>query len=714
VSESKPEAVSGDADPAIAEPASAEPASAEPASAGPTTAGQEATGAAALHSGINAADADPSVRPQDDLFRHVNGHWFATTEIPEDRGRYGTFDMLREASERDVRALIEEAAAEGTVADDTAADDAAAAADLAPGAADRRKVADLYRSFMDEARVESLGTEPIEGLLGAVDGLASTACVPALLGRLQRVGVGGLVHTFVSTDDRDSDRYVVYLEQGGIHLPDESYYREGSYATVRESYVAHVSRMLALIGVDAAEEAAARVMALETRLAQSHWDKVANRDAVKTYTKLTLAELGEMTPGVDWAGWLNGLGAPEAAFDDVIARQPSFLSAMAQALADEPLPVWQDWLRWAIVHDLAPYLPAAFVDENFDFFGRQLSGMPSIRERWKRGVSLVEAALGEASGRLYVERHFPPAAKERMEALVANLVEAFRQDFQSLDWMGEATRQEALAKLSTFVPKIGYPAKWRDYSALSIAADDLVGNVARASAFELDRNLAKIGQPVDRDEWFMTPQTVNAYYNPGMNEIVFPAAILQPPFFDVTADDAVNYGAIGGVIGHEIGHGFDDQGSRFDGTGNLRDWWTAEDRARFDERGQKLIAQFNDLEPLAAPGHKINGALTVGENIGDLGGLTIGYKAYRIATGDSEPPVIDGLTGAQRFFMGWAQVWKGKARPEEALRLLAVDPHSPAEHRANVCRNLHEFHEAFGVTASDGMWLPEEERVRIF
>ncbi len=653
---------------------------------------------ASTHSGINAADADPTVRPQDNLFAHVNGHWLGTTEIPEDRGRYGTFDILREGSERDVRVIIEEAAADDTAAEGT----------------DRRKVADLYRSFMDEDRVESLGAEPLVDLLAAVDGLESTAAVPALLGRLQRAGIGGLVHTFVSTDDRDSDRYVVYLEQGGIGLPDESYYREESYASLRESYLTHVSRMLTLIGVDAADDAAVRVMALETRLARSHWDKVANRDPVKTYTKLTLAELGETAPGVDWAGWLGGLGAPEGAFDDVIARQPSFLSGMAQALADEPLRVWQDWLRWTIVHDVAPYLSAAFVEENFDFFGRQLSGMPSIRERWKRGVSLVEGALGEASGRLYAERHFPPAAKERMEALVANLVEAFRQDFESLEWMGEATRAEALAKLDTFVPKIGYPAKWRDYSALTIAADDLVGNVARASAFELDRNLAKIGQPIDRAEWFMTPQTVNAYYNPGMNEIVFPAAILQPPFFDVAADDAVNYGAIGGVIGHEIGHGFDDQGSRFDGMGNLRDWWTAEDRARFDERGQKLIAQFDRLEPLAAPGHKVNGALTVGENIGDLGGLTIGYKAYRIAVGDSEPPVIDGLTGAQRFFIGWAQVWKGKARPEEALRLLAVDPHSPAEHRANVCRNLREFHEAFEVSEADGMWLPEEERVRIF
>jgi putative endopeptidase len=650
---------------------------------------------------------DPSVRPQDDLFGHVNGRWLVTTEIPEDRGRYGTFDMLREAAERDLRALLEEAVgalSEGVMDDAT-------------DGADRRKVADLYRSFMDEDLVEALGVTPLAELLAEVDALPSTAAVPALLGRVQRIGVPGLVHAFVSTDDRDSDRYIVYLEQGGIGLPDESYYRGDANAALRASYTTHVARMLTLAGCGGLDEgalAAARVMALETRLAGSHWDKVSNRDRVKTYTKWTLGALGETTSGVDWAGWLAGLGATETAFEEVIARQPSFLAAMAQALAEEPLPVWQDWLRWSIVRDHAPYLSSALVEENFDFFGRQLSGMPSLRERWKRGVALVDGAMGEAAGRLYVERHFPPRAKERMEALVANLVEAFRQDFETLDWMSEATRREARAKLRAFVPKIGYPVRWRDYSSLAIAPDDLLGNVQRASAFELDRNLAKIGRPIDRDEWFMTPQTVNAYYNPGMNEIVFPAAILQPPFFDPEADEAVNYGAIGGVIGHEIGHGFDDQGSRFDGAGNLRDWWTEDDRARFDERAKKLIAQFSELEPRAVPGHKINGALTVGENIGDLGGLTIGYQAYLLAMGDTEPPVIQGRTGIQRFFMGWAQAWRGKARPEEALRLLAVDPHSPPEHRANVCRNLHEFHEAFGVTENDVMWLAVEDRVRIF
>ncbi len=418
-------------------------------------------------------------------------------------------------------------------------------------------------------------------------------------------------------------------------------------------------------------------MALETRLAAGHWDKVANRDPVKTYTKVDRDALAELTPGVDWPAFLDGWRAPRAGLDSAIARQPSFLTAMAEALTHEPVEAWRDWLRWRVIHAFAPYLSSALVEENFDFYGRTLSGVPQMRERWKRGVSLVEDALGEAVGQLYVERHFPPSAKERMVHLVENLVEAFRRDFRDLEWMGEQTRAEALAKLDAFTAKIGYPDVWRDYSGLAIDPGDLVGNVRRAAAFEADRNLGKLGGPVDRTEWLMTPQTVNAYYNPGMNEIVFPAAILQPPFFDVEADDAANYGGIGAVIGHEIGHGFDDSGSQFDGTGALRNWWTEEDRARFEERANALIEQFNVLEPRDAPGSKVNGALTVGENIGDLGGLTIGLAAYRIATEGEEPPVLDGLTGEQRFFMGWAQVWRGRAREAEAKRLLADRPAQP-------------------------------------
>ncbi|PRY63261.1 putative endopeptidase [Knoellia remsis] len=653
-----------------------------------------------MRSGIDRSAGDPSIRPQDDLFGHVNGGWVARTEIPADRGRYGTFDQLRENAESQVRDIIT-AVAEG---------------DPQPGTV-ARKVGDLYSSFMDAERIEQLGVAPLAPFLQRIDAVQTSSDVMAVLGELLRAGVDGLVHPIVNTDDRDSSRYVVYLEQAGIGLPDEAYYRDAAHEAIRAAYPGHVERMLTLSGAyagDAAAAAAARVVDLETRIAKAHWDQVANRDAVKTYTLVDRAGLEELTPDVDWDAYLAGVQAPEGAFDQVIARQPDHLRSMAAALTEVDIETWRDWLRWRVVHALAPYLSDAVVAENFDFYGRTLSGVPQIRDRWKRGVALVEDALGEAVGQLYVEKHFPPHAKERMLELVDNLVEAFRRDFDSLEWMGADTRREALAKLEAFTPKIGYPDKWRDYSSLEVEADDLLGNVARATAFEVDRNLAKLGGPVDRDEWFMTPQTVNAYYNPGLNEIVFPAAILQPPFFDVDADDAVNYGGIGAVIGHEIGHGFDDQGSQYDGEGNLRNWWTDSDRANFDGRAQRLIAQFDELESRDAPGHKVNGALTVGENIGDLGGLTIGHAAYRISHEGGEAPVIDGLTGDQRFFYGWAQVWCGLAREAEAVRLLAIDPHSPMDLRANAARNLTEFHEAFDVREGDGMWVPEDERVRIF
>ncbi|MGL5865110.1 MAG: M13 family metallopeptidase [Dermatophilaceae bacterium] len=641
--------------------------------------------------------SDPTVRPQDDLFGHVNGHWLAQTEIPADRGRYGTFDMLREAAEERVRSIIENVTAGSPEPGSVAA-----------------MVGDLYASFLDEATIEARGLEPLGADLTRVAGVASSAEVMSLLGELARSGVDGIVTPIISTDDRDPDRYVVYLDQAGIGLPDESYYREEQHAAKREAYVGHIGRMLSLVGWPDPDAAAQRVMSVETRLAAGHWDNVANRDPVKTYTLVDGAGLATLSPGVDWASYLVGMQAPAGAFDAVVVRQPDYLSAVAAALSSEPMPAWRDWLAWRVAHATAPYLGSAVVEENFAFYGRTLSGVPQNRERWKRGVTLVEGSLGEAVGQLYVDRYFPPHAKTAMVALVSNLVEAFRQSLSRVPWMGPATRAEALAKLDQFTPKIGYPDTWRDYSALVVEPGDLVGNVRRAAAFEVDRGLAKLGGPVDRGEWFMTPQTVNAYYNPGMNEIVFPAAILQPPFFDVDADDAANYGGIGAVIGHEIGHGFDDQGSQFDGTGLLRDWWTEDDRAAFQTLADSLIAQFGQLESRDAPGHQVNGALTVGENIGDLGGLTIGLLAYRISLGEEPAPELDGLSGEQRFFQGWAQIWRGKSRPEETERLLAVDPHSPMDLRANAARNLDEFHHAFGVTDRDGMWLAPEARVRIF
>lgn len=651
-------------------------------------------------SGLNLDHIDPDVRPQDDLFAHANGRWIAENEIPADRGRYGSFDMLREAAESRVRTIIEEVAA-GSPAPGTSA----------------AKVGDLFASFMDEDRIETLGMTPLDPERARIDGIETPAQLMAALGAFAREGVMGLVAPYINNDRRDATRYVTYLEQSGLGLPDEAYYREERYAEVRDAYRGHLERILTLAGVAEPAEVAGRIYALEERLAAHHWDTVTNRDPVKTYTLVDAAGLAELTPGLDWGAYLTGAQAPERLLAAVVVRQPSYLTAAAEAVAAVPIQTWREWLLWRVLRARAPYLTADIVAENFDFYGRTLSGVPENRERWKRGVALVEGAVGEAVGELYVARHFPPQAKEAMDDLVANLVEAFRRSFRNLAWMGEETREAALAKLESFTPKVGYPDQWRDYSSLEIDAADLMGNVRRAEAFETERNFAKLGAPVDRGEWFMTPQTVNAYYNPGMNEIVFPAAILQPPFFSVDADDAVNYGGIGAVIGHEIGHGFDDSGSQFDGEGNLRNWWTEDDRGRFEQLTGALIEQFNELEPRNAPGERINGALTVGENIGDLGGLGIGLAAYRIASGADEgltPPVVDGLTGEQRFFMSWAQVWCGMAREAEAKRLLAIDPHSPSDQRANAARNIDAFHEAFETQEGDGMWLAPAERVNVF
>ncbi|MGO4599252.1 M13 family metallopeptidase [Terrabacter sp. 2RAF25] len=652
-----------------------------------------------MKSGINLEALDRAARPQDDLFRFVNGTWLDTTEIPGDRARFGTFDMLREESTSRVRDLIEAAAADH---------------DSAPGTP-KRQVGDLYASFTDTDRVEELGLTPLQALLSEVATISDVATLGAALGRLERDGVDGPLRHFVSPDERSPEDYVVYLEQGGLGLPDESFYREDKYADIRTAYVEHVGRLLTLAGIPDAEGKATRIMALETLLASSHWDKVANRDAVKTYNAHSLDEAQALAPQFPWDAWLFGLQAPAGAFDKVVVRQPSFVSALGAALESADIDDWRAWLTWHVLSEFAPLLPQSFVDEDFDFFGRTLSGQPENKERWKRGVAVVESCVGEAVGRLYAERWFPPAAKERMQELVANLVAAFRTSFSSLEWMGPETRAQALEKLDAFTPKIGYPEVWRDYSSIDIDPGDLVGNVRRSTAFEVDRNLAKIGGPIDRAEWFMLPQHVNAYYMPSMNEIVFPAAILQPPFFDPEADDAVNYGGIGAVIGHELGHGFDDQGSRYDGTGALRDWWTEGDRERFDALSQRLIEQFDGYTPAGLDeSHKVNGGLTVGENIGDLGGLQIGFSAYRIATEGTGMSEIDGFTGPQRFFVGWAQVWKGKSREAEAIRLLAIDPHSPQDVRGNAVRNLSEFHEAFAVKPGDGLWVEPDERIRIF
>ena len=648
--------------------------------------------------GIDLSWVDADTRPQDDLFTHVNGQWLATHVIPDDRAQDGTFVMLRDRAEVDVHAIVESAA------DSAASDDP-----------DARRIADIYASFMDVERVEALGVTPLRPLLDEIAAAPDRAALAAVLGRRQREGRASLVSSFVSTDAKDPTRYLVHLSQSGLGLPDESFYREESYAAIRTAYLAHLERLAELVGLPDPTRLAADVMELETALAAVSWDRVSSRDAEKTYTLMTAAALRERAPAFEWDAWLDGLGAPEDAFAEVVVRQPSFVEAAATMWAQRPLAQWQAWLALRTASACADYLNDAVVQQDFDFYGRTLSGTPQIKDRWKRGVALVEACVGEAVGRLYVERHFPASSKERMITLVTNLVEAYRQSISTLDWMGPATRERALTKLGKFAPKIGYPDKWEDYSALRVRPDDLLGNVLRAGAWLTDRELGKIGKPVDRAEWFMTPQTVNAYYHPRMNEIVFPAAILQPPFFDPDADDAANYGGIGAVIGHEIGHGFDDQGSKYDGDGTMTDWWDATDRAEFDRRAQALIDQYSALSPAGLPDHKVNGALTVGENIGDLGGLTIALKAYRIALGDAEAPEIDGLTGLQRLFFGWAQIWRIVTREAEAIRRLTIDPHSPPDLRCNaVATNLDTFYEAFDVHPGDALYTAPEHRVRIW
>ena len=652
-------------------------------------------------SGLALDELSDEIRPQDDLFRHVNGRWLERTEIPEDKARWGAFHLIAERAEKDVRTIVEESqqAEPGTEA---------------------RKIGDLFASFMDTARIDELGRTPIEDQLRRVDDVHEVADLLRLTGELEREGMSGLIALFVEPDPGDPTRYVPVLYQGGISMPDESYYRLDNFAETRDAYRAHIERILDLAGVPEAADAAARVFALETEIAAHHWSREDSRDAVKTYNLKSWDDTVALA-GVDLASWRAGV-APgrEDALAEVVVYQPSFVESLGSVLTPERLDDWKAWLRFKIVHASAAFLPDAFVAENFSFYGTQLTGVPVNRERWKRGVSLTEAALGEAIGKVYVERHFPPAAKEAMDGLVAHLIEAYRRSIASLEWMTAETRERALAKLEAFTPKIGYPVRWKDYADLEIVADDLIGNVRRANVWEHDRQLAKVGQPIDRDEWHMTPQTVNAYYNPLMNEIVFPAAILQYPFFDADRDAAANFGGIGAVIGHEIGHGFDDQGSRFDGDGSLRDWWTDADRAAFEERTKALIAQYDTLVPEGlSEEHHVNGALTIGENIGDLGGLGIAISAYRLsleAEGlDPDGPVVDGLSGIQRLLLSWAQVWQQKGRDAETIRLLTIDPHSPNEFRCNqIVRNIDAFYEAFEVTESDALWLDADQRVTIW
>ena len=641
------------------------------------------------------AGMDPAIRPQDDLFGHVNGGWLDTEEIPADRSSWGPFVTLTDIAEEQVRTIIEELAQRGADGDASLTEE-------------QRKIAALYASFMDEEAIAARGLEPARPLLGKVAALQDTRELAAFLGEFEHNGGGGLFGGYISTDDRNSDRYLVHLVQGGLGLPDESYYREDKFAEVRTAYVAYLTRMLDLGGHADPGAAAATVLAIETKLAQGHWERAETRDVQKTYNLTTVEELRTLAPAFDWDTYITSMGGSRATLAESVVRQPSFFAHLSTVLAETPIEDWKDWLVSRVLRSLAAYLTDDLVEANFDFYGRTLNGTPELRARWKRGVGFVEGAIGEAVGQEYVARHFPPRSKALMDDLVAHLLTAYRQSISQLDWMGEETKERAYEKLDTFRPKIGYPEKFRDYSALEVG-EDLVQNVMTAARFESARQLAKIGAPVDRDEWFMLPQMVNAYYNPGTNEICFPAGILQKPFFSPDADAAENYGGIGAVIGHEIGHGFDDQGAQYDGAGNLHDWWTPEDKAAFEVKSTMLVKQYDAFEPRNLPGEHVNGALTVGENIGDLGGLAIGHTAYAIASGGTVTP-----EDTRRLFMNWAYCWRTKRRKEQEQQYLTVDPHSPAEFRANIVRNLDEFHEAFETASGDGLWLDPDQRVRIW
>jgi endothelin-converting enzyme/putative endopeptidase len=639
---------------------------------------------------------DLSIRPQDDLFGHVNGRWLETAEIPADKGSWGPFVQLAEEAEHQVRTIIEELADQVLAGEDDLGGDA-------------MRIACLYASFMDEAAVERLGTQPVQPLLDAVASLRDIRDLAAFLGEFEQIGGSGAFGVYVDVDAKNSERCLLNLTQGGLGLPDESYYHEEKFAEVREKYVAYLARMFALGGRADADAAAATVMEVETRLSRGHWERAETRDVQKTYNLTTREALQELCPAFDWDAFVRNLGGSEETIAETCVRQPSYLQHLSQALEEVPIEDWRAWLSARVLRAVAPYLPQDFVETNFDFYGRTLSGTPQLRERWKRGVAVVEGCIGEAVGREYVARHFPPESKKMMEELVGNLLRAYRDSITALPWMSDETKQRAFAKLEMFRSKIGYPEVFRDYSELELAPDDLVGNVLSANAFETRRQLAKIGAPVDRDEWLMLPQTVNAYYRPGMNEICFPAAILQKPFFSPDAEAAENYGGIGAVIGHEIGHGFDDQGAQYDGAGNLEDWWTPEDKTAFEQKAKMLIEQYDGFEPRTLPGEHVNGALTVGENIGDLGGLTIALMAYSIAR-DGDVGVED----ARKLFFNWAFCWRTKRRKELEQQYLTIDPHSPPEFRANIVRNLDEFHAVFGTQPGDGLWLEPDARVRIW
>ncbi|OEZ59926.1 M13 family metallopeptidase [Duganella sp. HH105] len=647
-----------------------------------------------LVSGIAVEYIDPAVRAQDDLFIHMNGKWLATTEIPADKASWGSFAKLRDDIQPQLRAIIEGAAANKA------------------GGPEAQRIGDFYSSFMDEAKLEQLGLTPLNAELAKIAAVNNKKQLPALISHLNKIGVTAPYGYGIHQDNKDSTKYVVDFGQDGLGLPDRDYYLKADdkkMADALAKYELHIAKILTLSGDAKADANARAIVAFEKELAKIQWTKVELRDPVKAYNKVDIAKLGKVAPGYDWNAYLADAGiAGKVKY--VIVGQPSYLKGMTALLAKTDLDTLKSYFRWHLLRSGAPYLSKAYVDENFAFYGTVLSGVTEQRPRWKRGVSVTEGALGEAVGKIYVEQNFPAERKARMQVLVNNLLASYKSSIDQLDWMSPVTKKQAQEKLAKFTTKIAYPNHWRDYSKLVVSKDDLVGNVIRSREFEYNKELAKLGKPIDREEWGMTPQTVNAYYNPEMNEIVFPASILQAPFFNADADDAVNYGAIGGVIGHEISHGFDDQGAQYDGDGNLRDWWTAADHKNFAAKTKMLVEQYNQFSPL--PGYHVNGELTLGENIADNSGIAIAYKAYKLSLGGKEAPVIDGLTGDQRFYMGFAQVWRLKMREAQQIVQIKTDPHSPGQFRANgPMRNQPGFYDAFNVKPGDKMYLEPKDRV---
>jgi len=654
---------------------------------------------AAPRSGLDLAGFDRAVHPQDDLYQFTNGTWLRDTQIPPDMSEYGSFSMLSQRSEADQRTLIEQAGGQSE------------GDGPAPAEGNPRKIADLYASFMDTARLDQLKGAPLTPYLATIDQLHTSADLVRHLGDIQRFDGSNPIGLSVRHDANDATRYITEVSQSGLSLPDRDYYlsSDPKQAGVRAQYRGYIAKMFTLAGMPDPDGSASRILDLEIRLAQAQWSRVRSRDAVATYNKFNVAEATRAT-GLDWANYLAWAGISQP---DMVIAQPSFFSTLGGLLNSVPLETWKQYLRWHLIEDHAPYLSSDFVDARFDFVGKVLGGRQQNKERWRRAVTAVNNAMGDALGQMYVQKYFAPEAKQRADGLVQNILAAYRGSIDTLDWMSAPSKAAAKEKLAKLSVKIGYPRKWKDFSSLRITRDDLVGNIDRAEQLEHQRTVDKLGKPVDRDEWFMNPQTVNAYYSPSMNEIVFPAAILQPPFFDPTADDAVNYGAIGAVIGHEISHGFDDQGRRYDGDGNLRDWMAPKDAEAFTAKTKALVAQYNGYSPL--PNMHVNGSLTLGENIADLAGLTVAHRAYQASLAGRPAAQLDGFSGDQRFFLGYSQVWRSKERDETMRTSLFNDPHSPGMFRTNgVVTNVDAFYQAFNLQPGSKLYRDPKDRIHIW